>query len=583
MTPICDFCKICRNPFKLEIEQIKIKLSITTQINIKYNFNKLISEVTLLEEHDLLVSRLKEKQIKRNQVIPISILEDQEEYLYFLELDEDKFWRFEIRFENMSMRVRPSLKLRSFLEEKRRSSAYPLCSHYLKVPIELLPEDIYSVRIGLYTKKLNINLIISITCSKIKVLNTQKVALKIGSVIVLSFLSNVSTTLFTSMLYFKDILDAPHMVRKKLSPKVTHMLSILVPFECKDGIAVGSDKDSFYFFQKIKKWFFPNIKQEKYLVREKNIYLNKSSEYVQNLSNCRSVLLISDMIIILFTLIIFSIFLLIFCLRIIVRKYFIKLFELFKICFNFLFFIVMLVYLDNWIYLLNNISFVQINLLGFYDIIFIVIRCAYVMIPLIHFFFQEKNEKKKANELSDKNSVITTFEIKKTNVKPSLFLNLLKNLIILLFVLLVNSRPWIWMLVTMMIQLAYLAHLFYFVDWKARKHWPVFFQESFYLFFLVLSVEFATNSSADISDTYFFFYFIGNTSSVFFIAFEILDKKFEFLRKITIKKPKKGKITEKFVSKNIKRKKLKLKQIKKNMTIFEEMVKQCNKQKENTF
>jgi hypothetical protein len=77
----------------------------------------------------------------------------------------------------------------------------------------------------------------------------------------------------------------------------------------------------------------------------------------------------------------------------------------------------------------------------------------------------------------------------------------------------------------MLIQMLYVATLIYFTEISAKSNWAVLFQELFYIFFLFLSREFTLNPSDEVWGTYFFLYFIGNTSLIFFIFFEIINSK----------------------------------------------------------
>lgn len=136
-----------------------------------------------------------------------------------------------------------------------------------------------------------------------------------------------------------------------------------------------------------------------------------------------------------------------------------------------------------------------------------------------------------------------------------------------------NDRPWGWVLISLIIQLIYVNYLFYCIKFETRENWAIIFQECFYIYFLFLTLDFTLDESQEVSDTYLFMYFIGNSSSIFFLFFEILDKKFDFYRKITIRKKKNGKIIERFIAEPKLKKEHEVEQLKRNMTIFEDMIK----------
>lgn len=483
LTPICDFCQICQNKFNLTIEQNQNKLSIVTQTNIKYNFNEINSEVILLGEKDLFVKKIHDENIQKNKVLPLSILKNEEEYLYFLELMDDKFRSFQIRFENMIVKVRPSTKPKLFFEEKQKSLIYPLCNQYLKVPLELSSQDIYSVRIGFFTKSLKINIIIFIKCTNKQVLKTSRVTLKVGSLLILSLMSNISTTMFTSMFYFKDILDAPHMVRKKLSPKVTFYLSLLAPFECKDGINVGSELNSYQFYKSMKEFFIPSERNETYNILTLDYSTHKNSEYAKTLASCRGVLLISDLVVLILSLGLILVLILLWFLDCLFLKNVLNLLKTFKIGIKFLYFLVMLVYFDNWIYLLNELRIIKFHLFGLSDIFYVVVRSAYVIIPMIFIYFEEKKQKEKFDNKIKNRSF---FPKNKSDMPPSTFLNVLKNLLILFLVIFFNERPELWILFTSKNPNTLHILPIFFCKIKKEEKLAYFLSRKFLLIFFVL-------------------------------------------------------------------------------------------------
>jgi hypothetical protein len=349
-------------------------------------------QLDLLENSHFYVENIKKHVFKQNQITPIGIFDNEEHYFYYLELSQKHFQRLNIKFENSIVKLKSSEKLNQFLKKNKNSFSYSLCNKYLELEINTFPKDISSVHIGIFQKVLKITLIINITCLQINVLLPASVALKVGSLIGLGILSNISTTLFTLMLYFKDILDAPHMVRKKLSPTVNKYLSILTPFDCKDGVSIGSDEQAHDSYKEREQAFISEDNSRVYDPKEKETFSSRNSEFVKNLSSCRGILLISDFIIIIITIFLIILFFILAIINMLFLKNKPFLRKLYNFLLKSLLYLVMLVYFDNWLYLINDLRFLKIKLFGEKDLLLVIFRGIYVVIPLIYYYFEEQNE-----------------------------------------------------------------------------------------------------------------------------------------------------------------------------------------------
>ena len=571
---VCDYCEICQNSFELTIEQNYEKLFLSTRININYNIIEMNSKVYLLKKLNPYYKKLEKNDLLPNRIIPDFISDDKEQYVYYIKISNEKLMGLQIRLENLRIHPIFSDEILTFIKKENNSNILALCEKLLIIPIEVGPEYIHSIQVGKFSKTLSINIIIRIKCSFENNLSSTKIISNLTSFILISILSNISTTLFMSMLYYKDILDAPHMIRKRFSPEIKEMVLLFDSFECRSGVTIMTDIDSFFMFQKFEKWFITAKNNPTYNINFKNNFVNNDSEYVKLISECRGVVLIGEIIV----LVLSMTWICIFCIFYFSKVWFLKskswYVKAVKKSYNFLGFVVMSMYFNNWMFFLNELRFVKIKILGFYDLFHIFVRGLYVVFPLAFFYFKDQ---KYAKDLKRK----------KQTKKSSEFLNLLKNLFILFFVMLFNKNPQMWFLLSLLIQFAYISILFLELDIKVRENWPLLFQENFYLVFLFWSFDFVIKNSEDFSKPYIVVYFIGNSSSIFFIFFDIINRKCFYLKNMVITKNTINNLLKNIKSEKSKKKQSKKTSKKKDIIIFEKMVKKIqNKpkpQKTNRF
>ena len=274
----------------------------------------------------------------------------------------------------------------------------------------------------------------------------------------------------------------------------------------------------------------------------------------------------------------------------------------------------MIIYFENWMYLLNTLHYIRIKVFGLKDIILIIIRSFYLIICLFFVYEKEKTKEvdEKKKEIITKNRSQTTIndnqsrnqflnqetnlikyfkrditnnwdfideknmdilinqktihlekniniqnnqdleylkiekseqkenrikkkkkinKLKKNNKQidcfsnsPSQALNLIKNKIILALIIFLNRRPVLWFISILLVQIIYVTWINCWYNLFDKVNWSTFFQETFFLFFIILNINFILDTDRFFEDLYIILYFVGNTTSILFLVIGIINK-----------------------------------------------------------
>ena len=508
--------------------------------------------------------------------------EDSETFLFYKEIDFEDLVPLKISLENLRFTLKISDEINQIQNASNPNETF--CNKTIYTEIKIPKTDISSALTGTYRKDLNLVLGLLVKCPISK--NTVSAlfkSVKLASILVVSYFSNYFLSFLVSFFYYKDILDTPHMIRKKYSPKFQDLISLFQSFGCDQGFTTSEDKDSFESFQEISSYFMVNQKRD-YDSKEKTAYFDKNTDFIKNLGECRAVLVYSEVFCIcLFT----AVGMFLFVLKLVkhfTNRDFPKCRKILNAVNKMGMFFVVIVYFENFISFLNLIKNIKVQIFGFRDFTLIIVRTCLLFLPLKHLQkmgqdqkseskIETKNTEKipskrkskihrllrqeilsKIEEEQDKKDKNTetntqkqkeaieylqkitrqekskTFKVTFKNKRPSQLKNLFKNLIIILFVFVFNARPVVWVLSTSFVQIVYVIFLFSRYTVYNRKNWSIFFQEVYFLIYICLDLEFIFATDDEYYEVHFMLYFIGNMSSIFFICFEVFDSLFQNYR-----------------------------------------------------
>ena len=442
-----------------------------------------------------------------------------------------------IKMENIGLKLNMSENLIKTIKSSSNGIVDIVCGNYLFTEISTEPEDISFIISGSFRKTIKIKIFFEILCPKKTEISLVSSFLQSSSLIFLTFLTNISSTLIISLFQYKDITDLPQFMKRKISDKAGVIFSFLKPFDCSTGVKLGNHRESFNSFSKVEALFVESESfgfDENYLKTFEYYY----SDHLNNYSVCRNVVLVSD-ILLCFLFVIYCLCLLMFCLidRFLYRKVLMLSFIKQRLH-NFLIYFLMLIYFDNWMYLLNSLRFLKAKIFGIKDFAYITVRGVFVVYPLIKVYIEYLlSTQEKENSLK-----------KRQILELSKFSNLLKNLLLFFLVVIHNKQLKLIILSTFAVQLIYVIWLISILKFYKRKNWAIYVQECFLLFFFVASLKFALKDSDQYLDRYLVMYFFGNSCSIFFLVFDIFDS---HLKKIRTLNPSKLFAFRKMIKQNV--------------------------------
>lgn len=542
----CGNCIFCQKKQSIKCGHCsKCMHKITFFGHQKFNLVTFKSEnkiyFTNTKQNTFLLTNLNDKTLQSNIVEKISEDLFQKNFLYKLNEDESELnfvYNFEmkknlipkihIKFENISFYLMIEKNLYKDLIEDSVFFDKSICNKLLFIKLENKSSDIEYILNGVFTKSVNIYIAINPLCN----LNSNKeMVSKIvsdgSSLIVLSLLSNLTTTMLISVFIFKDLLDLPIVLRKNTSLEVQKFISNFSSFDCLKEIEFIPDSESFNSYYKIYLFLTNENLSTQYDSNIKTNFVYNLTEQKKSLSKCKSKIVIIDALT-------FGFYLLMLFLKIIF--YYIKLYrnkehpEKLQKVLNFIYssidFMILLILFDNLIYFLNTISLINANLLGIKDFGILFIRGLLIVVSLEIIYLEDircRNENNTAENESYNRNINTD--------KILMFPNTIKNLIIVGLAYFFNTKPEIWILIVITIQTCYITHILYTYSTKNRQNWGIFTQEIFYQFYIFIMIDFIFENDSFEANYFISLYIMGNTMAIFFIFFDYLNSKMQAYRK----------------------------------------------------